>query len=111
VAHLLLRRLFEEPVIINDCWLTSGPLRFFIIGLLFAHCLANPNFNEVLMWIGFGLMVGYLANREYETRTAGVPISGIWAPGIRPQALDLGVGRRYAAGGAGEGGYRVDHHR
>ena len=51
VAHLL-RPPSEEPVIINDCLLTSGPLRFFIFGLLFAHGLSNPNLNEILMWIG-----------------------------------------------------------
>ena len=36
-----------------------APLRFFIIGLLLIHAVSNPNFNVVLLWIGFGLMAGY----------------------------------------------------
>ena len=83
VFHLLLPRPSEQPATVNGCLMTSAPLRFFIVGLLLAHGLSNPNFNEVILWVGFGLMVGYLASREYEIRTLEATLSRIWDPPAR----------------------------
>jgi hypothetical protein len=86
VFNLLFRRPPEHSVTIDGCSMTSEPMRFFIVGLLLVHGLSNPNLNELIMWVGFGLMVGYLASRECEIRTAGA---------LFPRAWDMPAQRQY----------------
>jgi hypothetical protein len=55
--------------------LTVTPLRFFVIGLLLVHAISNPNLNVVILWIGFGLIVGYLASLQ--RLTLSLPTTGL----------------------------------
>jgi hypothetical protein len=86
--NILRRCPSEHAVAVNGHLMTSAPLRFFIVGLLAAHSVSNPNLNEVVLWVGFGFMVGYLASREYELGTLGTVISSAWGTPAQPQSLD-----------------------
>jgi hypothetical protein len=59
ILTLLRQQACGPAVDSEEMAFSATPLRFFIIGLLLVHAVSNPNFNVVLLWIGFGLMAGY----------------------------------------------------
>jgi hypothetical protein len=41
-----------------------APIRWLVIGLLIIHSFANPNLSSVLLWIGFGAVIGLRASTQ-----------------------------------------------
>jgi hypothetical protein len=76
---MLLRRVTMPP----EARLPETSLRFFILGLLLIHVVSNPNLNVVMLWVAFGLMLGYRA--RFGALTARRPIDR--KPPLRQQRL------------------------
>jgi hypothetical protein len=62
VAEVLRPRPFRAAAPRIQPRLNETPLRYFLLALLMAHAISNPNFNVVMLWIGFGLMTGCLGH-------------------------------------------------
>jgi hypothetical protein len=45
------------------------PLRWFVIGLLTFHSVANPTLSSVALWVGFAFVIGSIAAAETQTAT------------------------------------------
>jgi hypothetical protein len=45
------------------------PLRWFVIGLLTFHSVANPTLSSVALWVGFAFVIGSVAAAETRTAT------------------------------------------
>ena len=80
---MLLRRAEPRPAAAGRALaFDETPLRFFVIGLLLVHAVANANFNVVMLWITCGLLAGYHASvRRSSPRPAHAAVP---APADRP---------------------------
>jgi hypothetical protein len=67
IVDLLFLRRPRRPPLLEAGDLSEAPLRWFILGLLFAHVVSNPNLSFIILWIGFGFMAGYLASWRAST--------------------------------------------
>jgi hypothetical protein len=39
-------------------------LRWLVIGLLLVHLMVNPNLSSIILWIGFGLIIGTRCHQQ-----------------------------------------------
>jgi hypothetical protein len=49
------------------------PLRWFVIGLLTFHSIANPTLSSVALWVGFAFVIGSIVAAESPTLTWAAP--------------------------------------
>lgn len=55
------------------CMKDLRPLRWFVIGLLAFHAIANPTLSSVALWVGFAFVIGSIAAAETHTSPRAAP--------------------------------------
>jgi hypothetical protein len=57
------------------------PLRWFVIGLLIFHSIANPTLSSVVLWVGFAFVIGSIAAaRTHTAKHAASRLIGLQHP-------------------------------